>query len=476
MVKIGPPQRATFRTDDPVKKALVIGINYSDASPTPSSPYAPLTHARDDAKDIASLIVAKYGYRRENIVMLLDEGGDARYAPTRDNILREIHKLVHGARSGDHFFFYYSGHSDQIASEGPAPEEEDGMDEYIVPVDYDKHAEDEPMRKRMILDNKLRKLLVDKLPVGAYLTAIFDSCHSGTLLDLDHYLCNNIYFPWISPGFRNQNTLWRNVRRRDDQHMSQAGVRVIKKKKSQLNSKGRQGSTASQTGANNTGAGVRIYQRKRVSQDEVLVFNTSVDIVDSANGKTRQFSIRRRSKSVKRQTMSIMSQLAEGVGSASQLSVDITTQAIGSIEEFDAPMCASPTEMRTCDGFCNHPDGAHDGPNVLSISACGDSQMTWDSKKHSFTQALIQMLRLEPNQPIGSLIRGLTYNLYDHSRKLHTWSKKRRDSWKRKSKAAPSESGGTDSDAPSIMLELSNFTEPQVGSLRKVRLEEPFNP
>lgn len=34
------------------------------------------------------------------------------------------------------------------------------------------------------------------------LTAIFDSCHSGTLLDMDHYLCNGIYFPWLSRGKR----------------------------------------------------------------------------------------------------------------------------------------------------------------------------------------------------------------------------------------------------------------------------------
>ena len=47
----------------------------------------------------------------------------------------------------------------------------------------------------VIFDNELRKRLVDPLPVGAYLTAIFDSCHSGTRLDLDHYLCNNIYHP-----------------------------------------------------------------------------------------------------------------------------------------------------------------------------------------------------------------------------------------------------------------------------------------
>ena len=34
--------------------------------------------------------------------------------------------------------------------------------------------------------------MVEPLPVGVRLTAIFDSCHSGTLLDLDHYNCNKV--------------------------------------------------------------------------------------------------------------------------------------------------------------------------------------------------------------------------------------------------------------------------------------------
>ena len=69
----------------------------------------------------------------------------------------------------------------------------------------------------MIIDNELLRRLIDALPVGAHLTAIFDSCHSGTMLDLDRYLCNNIYFPWTIPGFRRYRTLWQRVRRRDGQ-------------------------------------------------------------------------------------------------------------------------------------------------------------------------------------------------------------------------------------------------------------------
>jgi len=65
---------------------------------------------------------------------------------------------------------------------------------------------------------------VGSLPKGSTLTAIFDSCTSGTLLgnvlstyplsavadtqkDLDHYKCNNVYRPWVNKGGRRSNTL-----------------------------------------------------------------------------------------------------------------------------------------------------------------------------------------------------------------------------------------------------------------------------
>lgn len=43
------------------------------------------------------------------------------------------------------------------------------------------------------------------------MTAIFDSCHSGTLLDLNHYRCNGMYFPWLSRGKRKSKTKWQRV-------------------------------------------------------------------------------------------------------------------------------------------------------------------------------------------------------------------------------------------------------------------------
>jgi len=70
----------------------------------------------------------------------------------------------------------------------------------------------------------LHKWLVKPLPSGSALTAIFDSCNSGTLLgnvpsilslstvayirkDLGHYKCNNVYRPWVNKGKRRSKTL-----------------------------------------------------------------------------------------------------------------------------------------------------------------------------------------------------------------------------------------------------------------------------
>jgi len=65
--------------------------------------------------------------------------------------------------------------------------EEDGMDEAIIACD-----------NNYLIDNLLREKLVDPLPVGSTLIAIFDTCHSASLLDLPHHRCNRVYVPWLS--------------------------------------------------------------------------------------------------------------------------------------------------------------------------------------------------------------------------------------------------------------------------------------
>ncbi|KAL7277086.1 hypothetical protein PYCCODRAFT_1465489 [Trametes coccinea BRFM310] len=189
-----------------VKRALIIGINYRKKSKGPEK-QKKLRWGHRDARAWAELLKRKYGYVDSEITLMLDERGyPASLMPSKKNILHQIGRLVHGLEenSGSRLVFYYSGHSSQVPSD--SIREEDGLDECLVPIQsgrYDSSADDK------ILDDHLRKHLVDSIPEGVFLTAIFDACHSGTMLDLDHYQCNAVYFPWLNRGKRrNSRSLW----------------------------------------------------------------------------------------------------------------------------------------------------------------------------------------------------------------------------------------------------------------------------
>lgn len=96
---------------------------------------------------------------------------------TRENILhayREV--LIKDASSGDLGVFYFSGHGSQVRNRSPQArrEEPDGLDETIVPIDAPSGAPD-------IRDKELAELFQQSLRKGVLLTALFDSCHSGSM-------------------------------------------------------------------------------------------------------------------------------------------------------------------------------------------------------------------------------------------------------------------------------------------------------
>lgn len=57
-------------------------------------------------------------------------------------------------------------------------DEADGYDEVIYPVDFRQTGH--------ITDDEMHRIMVRPLQAGVRLTAIFDSCHSGTALDLPY--------------------------------------------------------------------------------------------------------------------------------------------------------------------------------------------------------------------------------------------------------------------------------------------------
>ncbi len=167
------------------KRALLIGINYYG---TPSE----LSGCHNDIIDMRQYLT-KCDYTEFTILM---DNADTTDAPTGANILSAMRRCIAMTLPGDTLYVHYSGHGSHIADQILAGRDErDGQDECICPVDMGPEKED----YGLIRDDKMYKLLVKGLAPGAHLRVTFDSCHSGSALDLP---CH-----WITGGsFTAENT------------------------------------------------------------------------------------------------------------------------------------------------------------------------------------------------------------------------------------------------------------------------------
>lgn len=148
------------------RKALLIGINYFNTK----------SELRGCINDIRAMqaFLERFGYKSEDMVILTDDQRNPMSIPTKANMLRAMQWLVSDARPNDSLFFHYSGHGG--TAKDLDGDEDDGYDETIYPVDYERAGH--------IVDDQLHDIMVRPLPAGCRLTAFFDSCHSGTALDL----------------------------------------------------------------------------------------------------------------------------------------------------------------------------------------------------------------------------------------------------------------------------------------------------
>lgn len=151
------------------RKALSIGINYIGSKNA-------LRGCINDSRAMTAFLQDKYGYKQDDMVILTDDSRDPRSLPTRENIIRAMHWLVAGAQTNDCLFLHYSGHGGQVPDQDG--DEDDGYDECIYPVDFQVAGP--------IIDDEIHDIVVRPLPPGVRLTAVFDSCHSGSCLDLPY--------------------------------------------------------------------------------------------------------------------------------------------------------------------------------------------------------------------------------------------------------------------------------------------------
>ena len=152
------------------KKALCIGINYI------GSRYE-LNGCINDVNNIKSKLISNYGFNEKDILVVTDDPiSTNKIKPTKTNILNEIKNLLVNAKSNDLLFLCFSGHGSQTTDLNG--DEKDGLDEMIISVDL-----------QSISDDSLNSLIRTSIPassINVSLFVLFDSCHSGTMLDLKY--------------------------------------------------------------------------------------------------------------------------------------------------------------------------------------------------------------------------------------------------------------------------------------------------
>ncbi|KAI0729872.1 peptidase C14, caspase domain-containing protein [Fomitopsis betulina] len=166
-------------TRPPLKRALSIAVQYSSLRDfnldLPGTP--------NDPKILSDLLVEVYNYKREDILILLDDDASPHPPPTRENIERAMKELVADAQPGDHFVFHFSGHGAQVPNLDGT--EKSGFDDVIWPADV-KFFPDDGNFDNYIKDDEIHDVLVNHVPVGAHFMMVFDCCHSGTMADLPY--------------------------------------------------------------------------------------------------------------------------------------------------------------------------------------------------------------------------------------------------------------------------------------------------
>lgn len=321
------------------------------------------------------------------------------------------------------------------------------MDEVLLAVDH----EGTKNKGRYIVDNTLRKLLVDALPPGACLIAIFDACHSGTILDLDHYDCNALYHPWVSKGIRGMMTRQMNVVRQDDAQFDDV------KPKSALRSPFR-----------------KLMPLPGLSLRKTVTRMRKVCTLDgkrSADGAAKKLEHRIPKRSPTSWSFGSVR------GRVAFKRPGIVFEQAKRILQLVVPKNASPESSRKCDGFCVQ--GEIQAPHVICISACNDTQSTWEcGRKGSATQTLIRLLRSNAHPELGKLYADLSFKRYRTSCKLHDWSHKQKQLAQEQRRAealAPRSGSHQGTQTPEdLAIEMVNFSDIQIGSQEKLDWNEVF--
>jgi hypothetical protein len=148
-----------------VKKALLVGINYTNTL------HPQLHGCIDDIVNINELLVDNFNYDINNITLLRDDVDNMSTIPTRINILTHLSNLVKQSANLSEIWFHYSGHGSQINAVTNG--KYNNLNEVILPVDFQTNG--------YIIDDEIYNIIKN---VKCKMILVFDSCHSGSICEL----------------------------------------------------------------------------------------------------------------------------------------------------------------------------------------------------------------------------------------------------------------------------------------------------
>ncbi|KAL0953664.1 hypothetical protein HGRIS_004863 [Hohenbuehelia grisea] len=446
---------ARRRRTGPRKRALLIGINYETKHPRKG--LEPLKVAQDDVKSMAKLLKEQYGY--DDIRMMTDEEGAGDMKPTRANIERELKRFISDPQPGDHYYFHYSGHADQLPCFDGT--EDDNLNEFIIPADCEGEDEDS-----YIPDDMLREYLVQPLPPGCSLVAVVDTCHSATMLDLPHIRCNATYFPWVSrgktlsdiPWLTSPQTTLGSLRASSNDLIwlaSPEAKKVIRKSSRDTTDVDgcilRQSSTSEIL---DQGGRVAIQSRSMSLKEQIIVEEevgmeeeaeptepsapppSAADSVSDLPARTMSpepfephpheadtttspsLSPSSTMASIPNSPASRPAHLRPKRGVTLKVQIDLKNQDKC---EFitTGVVCNSPAVM--CSGFNCRPSSPTERPHVVCLSACKDWQASYEGPRgESMTTVLIGILKEDPQPQLKSLLERIGHRLHTSALNRHT--------------------------------------------------------
>lgn len=165
------------KTYDNSKIALLIGCEYRYYANKGYDQRLPGCYK--DVKEAKGMFINKYNMNPKNIILSTDVSHKLPIQPTLQTIKSLINRIVNMSKndSVNQVIMYYSGHGLQVRDRNN--DEKDGKDEAIVPADYRTAG--------FLTDDYIRQHFWSKIPSHVkQVTAIFDCCNSGSILDLPY--------------------------------------------------------------------------------------------------------------------------------------------------------------------------------------------------------------------------------------------------------------------------------------------------